>query len=168
MGETEPCVTKHFNPPSPSGERDSEQSSLGEGLSRRGKTSDHLLEYARSLRANQTEAEEKLWSRLRAKRFLGLKFRRQVSFSADYIADFVHPKTKLIIELDGSQHSDKLAYDSKRTKFFEGQGYRVIRFWNNDVFSGMDGVLEAILAAINSSPLPSASRLSLPPEGEGS
>jgi very-short-patch-repair endonuclease len=95
-----------------------------------------------------------------------LKFRRQIAFSADYIADFVHAKSKLIIELDGSQHSDKRAYDDHRTRFFESQGYRVVRFWNNEVFENMDGVLTAILEAI-SHPLPDAAHLSLPPEGEG-
>jgi very-short-patch-repair endonuclease len=139
----------------------------GEGLSRRGQTPDNLLEYARALRTNQTEAERKLWSRLRAGRFHGLKFRRQVVFSAHYIADFVHAKSKLIIELDGSQHADRQAYDERRTQFLEREGYRVIRFWNNDVLQNMDGVLETLLAAVNSAPLPGASRLSLPPEGEG-
>jgi very-short-patch-repair endonuclease len=125
------------------------------------------LDYARSLRSNQTEAEVKLWARLRAGRLNGLKFRRQIAFSADYIADFVHAKSKLIIELDGRQHVDQQSYDDRRSQFFESQGYRVIRFWNNDVFNAMDGVLEAILAAASSAPLPGASRLSLPPEGEG-
>jgi very-short-patch-repair endonuclease len=125
-----------------------------------------LLEYARALRANQTEAEDKLWSRLRAGRLRGLKFRRQIAFSANYIADFVHSKSKLVIEVDGSQHADHSDYDNRRTAFFASQGYRVLRFWNNEVFENMDGVLTAILEAI-SHPLPGAAHLSLPPEGEG-
>jgi very-short-patch-repair endonuclease len=167
MGEGQPCVNSHFsNQPSPSGGRDSSRSEQGEGLSRRGKTPELLLERARRLRAGQTEAEDKLWSRLRAGRLHGLKFRRQIAFSANYVADFVHPKSRLIIELDGSQHADQAAYDERRTRFFESQGYRVIRFWNNEVFENMDGVLTAIYHAV-SHPLPGAARLSLPPEGEG-
>jgi very-short-patch-repair endonuclease len=138
----------------------------GEGVTRRGKTPEDLLSHAKNLRTSQTEAEAKLWSRLRAGRFNGLKFRRQVPFSADYVADFVCPAAKLIIEVDGSQHVDQLAYDALRTRFFEGQGYRVIRFWNNQVLGDLDAVLRAVMAA-TSLPLPGASRLSLPPEGEG-
>ena len=160
-------MSTHFPNPSSSGERDSERSSQGEGLSRRGQTPARLLKYARSLRTNQTEAERLLWAKLRAGRFNGLKFRRQVSFSANYIADFVHPKSKLIIELDGSQHVDQRKYDEARSRFFEAQGYRVIRFWNSDVFNEMDGVMAAIFSAVSLSPLPGAARLSLPPEGEG-
>jgi very-short-patch-repair endonuclease len=124
------------------------------------------LSKAKSLRANQTEAEDKLWSCLRAGRLQGLKFRRQVPFSADFVADFVCPSMKLIVEVDGSQHADQAEYDAMRTRFFEGQGYRVIRFWNNQVLGEMEAVLRAVLAA-TSLPLPGASRLSLPPEGEG-
>jgi very-short-patch-repair endonuclease len=168
MGKGEPCVITHFPPPSPSGERDSLAiAKQGEGLSRRGQTPEQLLRYARSLRTNQTQAEDKLWGRLRAGRLHGLKFRRQVAFSADYIADFVHAKSKLVIELDGSQHADKQAYDNQRTRFFESEGYRVIRFWNNDVLQDIDSVLTAVHFAVTSAPLPGASRLSLPPEGEG-
>jgi very-short-patch-repair endonuclease len=122
-------------------------------VTRRGKTPDALLTNARSLRANQTEAEAKLWSRLRAGRLQGLKFRRQALFSADFVADFVCPLAKLIIEVDGSQHADQANYDAMRTRFFEGQGYRVIRFWNNQVLGDLDAVLAAVLAA-TSLPLP--------------
>ena len=73
---------------------------------------------------------------------------------------------KPLVELDGSQHADNVAYDMKRTRFCEGEGYRVARFWNNDLFLNMDGVLAAILEAV-AAPLPGASRLSLPPEREG-
>lgn len=138
----------------------------GEGVTRRGKTPEELLSRAKSLRANQTDAEQKLWSCLRAGRLNGIKFRRQVPFSADYVADFVCPSAKLIVEVDGSQHADQLEYDATRTRFFESQGYRVVRFWNNQVLGEMEAVLRAVLAA-TSLPLPGASRLSLPPEGEG-
>ena len=167
MGEGESGVKEHFSQlPSPSGGRDSSHSEQGEGLSRRGKTPDVLLKHARQLRVDQTDAEDKLWSRLRAGRFHGLKFRRQVAFSANYVADFVHPKSKLIIELDGSQHVDQAVYDNRRTKFFEGEEYRVMRFWNNEVFKNMNGVLTDIYRAVTD-PLPGAARLSLSPEGEG-
>jgi very-short-patch-repair endonuclease len=135
-------------------------------VTRRGKTPQALLSKAKSLRANQTEAEDKRWSRVRAGRLQGLKFRRQVPFSADFVADFVCPSAKLIVEVDGSQHADQAEYDAMRTRLFERQGYRVIRFWNNQVFGEIDAVLAAILAA-TSLPLPGAARLSLPPEGEG-
>lgn len=136
-------------------------------MTRRGKTPDKLLSHAKSLRANQTEAEDKLWSRLRAGRFHGLKFRRQVPFCADYVADFVCPSAKLIIEVDGSQHAEQVEYDAMRTRFFEGQGYRVIRFWNNQVLGETDTVLRAVLAA-TSLPLPARSASCPSPlKGEG-
>lgn len=118
------------------------------------------------MRSDPTAAEEKLWQRLRAWRLGGLKFRRQVAFGGKYIADFVCPSAKLIIELDGSQHAEQMTYDGKRTRFFQSQGYRVMRFWNNDVLGNTHTVLESIAAAALA-PLPGATRLSLPPEGEG-
>jgi very-short-patch-repair endonuclease len=139
----------------------------GEGVLGRGKTPKEMLDRARQLRSNQTEAEAKLWSRLRAGRFYGLKFRRQVAFSANYFADFVCPSARLIIELDGSQHAERTDYDERRTRFFEGEGYRVIRFWNNEVFLNMEGVLTAIHAAVTP-PLPGRCATgSSPLEGEG-
>lgn len=125
-----------------------------------------LLERARSMRSDPTAAEDKLWQRLRAGRLNGLKFLRQVAFSGKYIADFVCPSAKLVLELDGSQHAEQLTYDAARTRFFESQGYRVMRFWNNDVLGNIHTVLESIARAALA-PLPGASRLSLPPEGEG-
>jgi UDP-N-acetyl-alpha-D-muramoyl-L-alanyl-L-glutamate epimerase len=142
------------------------RSKQGEGVNGRGKTPELLLERSRQLRQGQTEAEAKLWSRLRAKRLQGFKFRRQEPFSANYIADFVCPSRKLIVELDGSQHADDVAYDARRTRFFESQGYRVVRFWNNDVFLNLESVLDAIYAALTG-PLPGPSGLSLSPLGRG-
>jgi very-short-patch-repair endonuclease len=133
----------------------------------RGKTPELLLQRSKELRINSTEAEQKLWSRLRAKRLQDLKFRRQVAFSENYIADFVCPSAKLIVELDGSQHAEQAAYDARRTQFFEQQGYRVLRFWNNDVFGNFDGVLQAIVNA-SKSPLPArGASCPSPLEGEG-
>ncbi len=72
-----------------------------------------------------------------------MKFRRQFPIEP-YIADFVCLEPKLIIELDGSQHFDQAAYDNERTDFLEQRGFKVLRFWNNDVFKNTEGVLESI------------------------
>jgi very-short-patch-repair endonuclease len=139
----------------------------GEGVLGRGKVPKALLDNAKSLRSNMTEAEKRLWTRLRAGRLNGYKFRRQVAFSANYVADFVCPAAKLIVEIDGSQHAERIAYDERRTRFFESQGYRVIRFWNNDALAKTDNVLSTILAAIEDAPLLARdARLSSPLQGE--
>jgi crossover junction endodeoxyribonuclease RuvC len=100
----------------------------------------------RELRNNATPHEEMLWRQLKGKRLAGLKFSRQMPV-AGYRVDFVCRAKKLIVELDGSQHSEAVAYDDARTRKLERAGYRVIRFWNNDLTSNMDGVLETIAAA---------------------
>jgi very-short-patch-repair endonuclease len=120
----------------------------------RGRTPPALLALARQARQEMGEAEERLWSRLRANRLRGWKFRRQMPF-ARFRPDFTCPKAKLIIEVDGSQHADAIAKDAIRTRYVEGEGYRVIRFWNNDVIDRTEQVLEAILAAL-AAPLPGA------------
>jgi very-short-patch-repair endonuclease len=97
---------------------------------------------ARELRRNQTDAEKVLWQRLRARQLHGAKFRRQVPIG-NYIADFLCPDAKLIVELDGGQHVD-CARDVTRTKELEDAGFVVLRFWNNDVLTNEDGVLERI------------------------
>src|SRR5690606_452440 len=101
---------------------------------------------ARSLRINQTEAEKRLWMRLRNRAFFGFKFRRQVPVG-HYIVDFLCADCWLIVELDGGQHADS-ASDIRRTAWLEREGYRVIRFWNNDVLRNTDGVLTQILEAL--------------------
>jgi very-short-patch-repair endonuclease len=103
---------------------------------------------ARELRHDQTDAEKKLWGRLRAKRFDQFRFRRQFPIG-NFIADFVCPKSKLVIELDGGQHLDQKAKDDWRTKLIEQRGFRVLRFWDSDVLSGIDGVLERIMEALS-------------------
>ena len=103
---------------------------------------------AGELRQNQTEAEAKLWSRLRAHRMAGVQFRRQHAIG-NYIVDFCSPRRKLIIELDGSQHLDQAEYDLERTQYLEAEGYRVLRFWNNDVMNEIDAVLNVIWTEIN-------------------
>jgi len=98
------------------------------------------------LRKNSTPAERKLWSRIRDDQ-LGVTFRRQHAVE-NYIPDFCCPKAKLIIELDGSQHLEQEEYDEERTKNLESVGYKVIRFWNNDVMNNIDGVILAIIYAM--------------------
>ena len=98
---------------------------------------------ARQLRARQTDAERKLWFLLRDRRLNSAKFRRQVAIG-NYIVDFICQEAKLIVELDGGQHADQVAYDTARTNWLEGVGYRVLRIWNNDLNGNEEGVLTAI------------------------
>jgi very-short-patch-repair endonuclease len=99
------------------------------------------------LRRAQTPAEAKLWSRLRAHQLNGVGFRRQHAIG-NYIADFCAPSQKLIIEVDGGQHLEQEEYDAERTAFLVYKGYRVLRFWNNDVMVEIESVLGEILAAL--------------------
>lgn len=96
---------------------------------------------ARKLRKNQTPQEQKLWNIIRKRQILGYKFRRQYPIDK-YIVDFVCIELKLIIEHDGGQHNEdeNIKYDTDRTKSFEKLGYKVIRFWNNDIDNNIDGV----------------------------
>ncbi len=99
------------------------------------------------LRKELTPAERKLWASLRGDK-LGVNFRRQHAIG-NFIPDFVCIEKKLIIELDGSQHLEQEEYDEERTKYFESLGYKVIRFWNNDVTKNMDGVIRSIIFALD-------------------
>jgi len=99
------------------------------------------------LRKNSTDAENKLWFFLQDRRLQGYKFRRQYIIDS-YIVDFVCHHKKLIIELDGGQHLDVHDYDEKRRKFLENEGYQVLRFWNDVVFTETESVLEVILEAL--------------------
>ena len=101
---------------------------------------------ARRLRRNATDAESVLWFGLRDK-LAGTRFRRQAAFGP-YFADFACHAAKLIVEVDGGQHN--AGRDAVRTEFLNGEGYRVLRFWNNDVLSNLGGVLETIAAALPS------------------
>lgn len=119
------------------------------------------LDRARQLRREATEAEKRLWRALREK-LPHAKWRRQMPVGP-YFADFACFAERLIIELDGGQHAEALEYDLARTRFLEKQGYRVIRFWNNDVSGNLGGVLETIAAALSPSPSqPAAGPLPLP------
>lgn len=119
---------------------------------------------ARELRAGMTEAEKKLWEALRRKSLNGVRFRRQYPLGP-YFADFVCLPARLIIEVDGSQHANAVqsAHDCRRTKWLQGENFRVLRFWNVDVLQNLDGVLESIDAAIRKTPPPDARTLGARP-----
>lgn len=113
-----------------------------------------LKSFARELRRNQTDAEKIMWRKLRAKQLQSLKFRRQQPIGK-FIVDFVCFEKKLIIELDGSQHSENKELDESRDDWLLTQGYTVVRFWNNDVLKNIDGVMHSIQSIIQSpSPAP--------------
>lgn len=105
------------------------------------------LARSRELRKFATEAEKLLWGKLRGRRLEGFKFRRQF-WIGGYIADFVCIEAKLVVEADGSQHGDAEDYDVRRDAYLKREGYRVIRFWNNDVMSNLEGVLESVRCAL--------------------
>ena len=102
---------------------------------------------ARILRKQNTEAEASLWNFLRNRQLNGYKFKRQEIFSP-YIVDFVCHHKKLIIELDGGQHAEAISYDEQRTAFLNSKGYRVIRFWNHQIFEEIEDVLSDIFDAL--------------------
>lgn len=107
------------------------------------------LTYSRALRKNETPWKSKLWQRLRANRFYGLPFKRQVQIG-QYIVDFSCKSKVLIIELDGSHHNDlqTKVKDLKKLQFLESEGYIVLHFWNNDIDSNIEAVLEVIRKAV--------------------
>ena len=105
---------------------------------------------ARQLRASQTDAERLLWLRLRDRRLNGAKFRRQVPLGP-YIVDFVCMESKLVVELDGGQHGEQVSYDAARTEFLKTQGFRVLRFWNNELLENEQGVLTTIVNELTGS-----------------
>ena len=104
---------------------------------------------ARALRRNATDVEQIIWRLLRDRRLVGIKFRRQVPIGP-YIADFASIPHRLVIELDGGQHNEAagLARDATRTADLEARGYRVLRFWNNDVLGNVEGAMETLPAAV--------------------
>ncbi len=106
-------------------------------------------ENARTLRRSQSDAERKLWSILRNSRLDGVKFRRQQLVGV-YIVDFISFEKNLVIEVDGGQHNDPSTAreDVERTSNLKSRGYRVIRFWNNDVLQNTQGVVQKILEAL--------------------
>jgi very-short-patch-repair endonuclease len=110
--------------------------------------------FAKALRTNQTDAELKIWQILRAGRLMGYKFKRQVPI-ADFIVDFVCFEQKLVVKIDGGQHAQNSEDVLRDAKLIE-MGFRVLRFWNNDVMNNLDGVLMVILERLQTAtPLPS-------------
>jgi very-short-patch-repair endonuclease len=99
--------------------------------------------FARTLRANATDAERILWRQLRLLKAEGRHFRRQVPLSG-FIADFACHSAGIVIELDGGQHGEAVEYDKARTAVLSYQGYKVLRFWNSEVFEALEGVLDRI------------------------
>jgi very-short-patch-repair endonuclease len=126
-----------------------------------------LLARARWMRANPTEAEKRLWALLRDRRLAAFKFRRQ-QILMPFIVDFVCLERRLIIEADGSQHADDKD-DVRRDAFLRGQGFELLRFWNNQVLGETDAVADAIFAAFETPhpPKPAAWAPPSPARGEG-
>ena len=111
---------------------------------------------AQSLRNNATPAERNLWHHLNKRQLYGHKFSRQMPIGP-FICDFLCREAKLVIEVDGGQHCESRR-DLSRTAFLEGQGFRVIRFWNNEIFGNIEGVIETIALALTECPPPAPSR----------
>jgi very-short-patch-repair endonuclease len=107
--------------------------------------------FARHLRIAATKAERHLWSRVRRRQLGGHRFRRQQPIG-DYVVDFICLERRLIVEVDGGQHADREVYDAARTRWLESQGFRVLRFWNNDVLARTDAVCEVIRCALMDDP----------------
>ena len=117
------------------------------------------LARTRELRRSATEAEKRLWSALRSRRLEGFKFRRQM-WIGSFIADFCCMEARVVVEVDGAQHCERSSRDRVRTMVLGEEGYRVLRFWNNEVLDDLEGVLTAIraeLLALVPSPSPPAS-----------
>ncbi len=115
----------------------------------------NFIYIAKNLRKSSTEAEKHLWRYLRQKQLEGFKFRRQEPIGK-YIVGFVNFEKKIIIEIDGGQHASEKEKDGQRDKWLNGQGFKVLRFWNNEVFENIEGILEVIRRKLLSfSPNPS-------------
>ncbi|HMN54796.1 MAG TPA: DUF559 domain-containing protein [Sphingopyxis sp.] len=112
---------------------------------------------SRELRLNATEAERRLWQQISARKIAGVRFNRQFPIGP-FICDFVSRTAKLVIEVDGGQHAVDVTKDEARTAYLEAQGYRVIRFWNNDVLDRIEGVVSEIERALADMPSPNPSR----------
>ena len=126
------------------------------------------IERARHLRLNQTDAERALWKQLRFLKADGFHFRRQAPIGK-FIADFACHSARVVIEVDGGQHNEAegIARDDARTEWLESQGYRVLRFWNNDVLSNIEGVMTEITGFLKSLHPSSSPHPNPPHKGEG-
>jgi len=120
-----------------------------------------LHPFARELRNNGTDVERLLWRHLRNSQLEGIKFRRQQVIES-YIVDFVSFDTRIVIELDGGQHAENEIYDEQRDACLRANGFAVLRFWNNDVITNIEGVLEVVrqrcLEAASPTPQPPPAR----------
>lgn len=132
----------------------------GEGVRARHFYTEKTLAYSKDLRKNMTDAEQTLWFYLRNNQLAGYKFRRQEAID-NYIVDFVCYKKKLIIELDGGQHNDEqnIEQDKIRQNYLEQQGFKILRFWNDNIFNNIEGVLDTILKNLEPSPLAGEGRV---------
>lgn len=101
-------------------------------------------DFARHLRRNMTDTERFVWERIRSRQLAGFRFRRQAPIGP-YIVDFVCFEAKLIIELDGGQHATNAEADAVRSRWLEGEGFRVLRFWNNEAILSWDGASEVVV-----------------------
>jgi len=110
-----------------------------------------LTSRSRRLRRNSTDAEKKLWNALRSRQLNGFKFRRQVEIDG-CVVDFLCPARRLIIEVDGGQHTPER--DARRSAYLKSQGFRILRFWNLEVLQNLDGVWTTIEEALNMPPHP--------------
>ncbi|MBE0598302.1 MAG: endonuclease domain-containing protein [Desulfuromonadales bacterium] len=112
----------------------------------------NLTQSAKELRRNSTDAERLLWQHLKAKQFEGLKFRRQEQIGR-FIVDFVCYEKEIIVEADGSQHALEKEKDEERTQWLNSQGFMVLRFWNHEILTNIDGVLEVVRMRCLEAPL---------------
>jgi very-short-patch-repair endonuclease len=112
---------------------------------------------AQELRHAATPAERMLWTHLSRRQLGGYKFSRQMPVGP-FISDFLCREKRLVVEVDGGQHAEREAQDLARTQYLESEGYRVVRFWNNDVLDNVEGVLIRILEALEGRPTPDPSR----------
>ncbi len=110
-----------------------------------------LVETAKNLRKQQTFVENIMWGRLRSRQIAGTKFRRQQPIGK-YVVDFISFEKKLIVELDGGQHASQRDKDKTRENFLISQGFKVLRFWNNEVLENVEGVMETIRLNCTSHP----------------
>ncbi len=108
------------------------------------------VKFARYLRRKQTSAETIFWNEVRGRKFLNLKFKRQVPISK-YFADFVCESEKFVVELDDASHEDKIEYDLERSIVIEDHGYRIIRFLNADIYEDIDAVMESLTRFVGQS-----------------
>jgi len=120
---------------------------------------------ARALRSQMTDAEQKLWRALRDRRLRGIKIRRQVPIGP-YIADFICYEKRLVIEVDGGQHADS-PRDLRRDQWLATNGFRILRFWNNEVLSNLDGVLTVVVEALREAAHPAGAPRRQPSSARG-